>query len=403
MEVLVVDPSNYTSLYDYSLCKGLSNTGCDVELVTSISLYTDRALGSDFPINYLFFKRSCQLLTRFPFLLRIPLLRKVVKAMEYPMNLFSFVDYIQRRKAKIIHFQWVIMPLIDFVLLRWLRNKRLKLVYTAHDVLPHNQRWYHKYVYGLVYKIVDAIIVHSNNVRTELVNIFNIVPSTVKVIPHGSFDNYFSDLRNIRRIPKRKAKEVIGLKPYHKVVFFCGPVEPYKGLVYLINAFPVVKNNIPNAKLVIAGRAKGSFAYAELMRELNINEDVLLDLRDMSDQEMVNYYLASDVVVLPYVKTYQSAVLLSAYTLGRPVVVTDTGGLGEVVEDGRSGYVVPPEDEQALATAICKLLGDGANIESMGRYAAKLAKTKYSWDSIARKTELVYSELHKDYRRGCQD
>jgi glycosyltransferase involved in cell wall biosynthesis len=98
-------------------------------------------------------------------------------------------------------------------------------------------------------------------------------------------------------------------------------------------------------------------------------------------------------VVLPYVKTYTSGVLLAAYAAGRPVVATDTGALSEMVEVGKSGLLVPPKDTRALAQAIITLLGDTEGLESMGSYAKHLAETRYSWQRIATQTLCVYQSI----------
>jgi glycosyltransferase involved in cell wall biosynthesis len=102
------------------------------------------------------------------------------------------------------------------------------------------------------------------------------------------------------------------------------------------------------------------------------------------------YFTAADVVVLPYIKTYQSAVVQTAYAFGKPVIVTNTGSLSEAVEDGKSGYIVPPKNESALTESILKLLSDETKIQEMGAYGRKLAETKFSWDAIAKMTKDLY-------------
>ena len=101
------------------------------------------------------------------------------------------------------------------------------------------------------------------------------------------------------------------------------------------------------------------------------------------------------MVVLPYIKTYTSGILLAAYAAGRPVIVTDTGALSEVVDVGKSGFIVPPRDINALAQAIMKILSDPGQMEEMGNYAKYLSETIYSWSSIALKTIHVYQSLKR--------
>jgi glycosyltransferase involved in cell wall biosynthesis len=105
------------------------------------------------------------------------------------------------------------------------------------------------------------------------------------------------------------------------------------------------------------------------------------------------YFAAADVVALPYVRIYQSGVLHLAYTFGRPVVATRVGGLTEDIKDGKSGVLVPPGDENALATALEEMLADPERLAAMGEHARMLAETVYSWDAIARRTLDFYESL----------
>jgi starch synthase len=110
-------------------------------------------------------------------------------------------------------------------------------------------------------------------------------------------------------------------------------------------------------------------------------------------EKIALYFSASDVVVLPYVKNYTSGVLLSAYAAGRPVVVTDTGGLKEGVEIGKTGFVVPPKDTRALAQAIIETVESPERCDEMGRYAKVFAEKNYSWSRVASKTIDLYRQL----------
>jgi glycosyltransferase involved in cell wall biosynthesis len=85
---------------------------------------------------------------------------------------------------------------------------------------------------------------------------------------------------------------------------------------------------------------------------------------------------------------------LAAYAAGRPVIVTDTGALSEIVDFGKSGFIVPPKDVNALAQAIMKTLSNPDHMEEMGNYAKYLSETVYSWNSIALKTINVYNSLN---------
>ena len=118
----------------------------------------------------------------------------------------------------------------------------------------------------------------------------------------------------------------------------------------------------------------------------------------------VGFFLAaSDVVVLPYVRTYHGAVLMMAYAAGRPVVVTDTGGLAEAVEDGRTGFVVPSKDPDALADRITAVLTLPDRGRALGERAQELSKTVYSWSAVAERTAALYWRLLEPCRAAWHE
>ncbi len=110
----------------------------------------------------------------------------------------------------------------------------------------------------------------------------------------------------------------------------------------------------------------------------------------MSD--MAAYLSVTDVLVLPYINASQSGNTVMAYSAGIPVVCTDVGGLPEMVDDGKSGYVISPEDPQAIAEAVVKCL-DEENYAKMSEYAISLSKGEFGWETIAKKTIEVYDLL----------
>jgi len=221
------------------------------------------------------------------------------------------------------------------------------------------------------------------------VETFMLDATKVHVIPQGNFSDFSGEA-----LTKERAKEILGIDLKQRVILFFGLIKRYKGVEYLIKAFPMVKKRLPRTKLLIAGKPNEDFSpYESLIANLGIVEDVITHLRFIPYEELVAYFCAADVVVLPYLKTYQSAVVFTAYTFGRPVITTATGGLPEAIEKGKSGYVVPPADEQTLAEAICEVLSDEPMMAQMGDYARHLAETKYSWPDIARATLKVYRSL----------
>jgi len=386
MKVWVVDPSNYTPYYDYSLCKALREAGCEVRLVTSGFLYDEIPNQGDLSISHHFFRGfQLPLLDRFPFP-RAPGLRKVLKALEYPLDLFWFVQKAKALRPDIVHFQWVVMPSLDYLLFTRLKKLGIKLVYTVHELLPYEEKPWHRSQYAALCATADQIIVPSHKGRVELLKCFALDPAKVHVIPLGNLDDFSGQV-----IGKERAKASLGIDPKQCTVLFFGRITPNKGVEYLIRAFPLVKARIPKTKLLIAGNlGEGFSAFKRLVADSDIGADALIRLGFVPQDEVATLFSAADVVVLPYTWAYHSALLITAYTFGRPVVTTAVGGLPEDVDEGRSGYVVPPRDEEKLAEAICAVLADEGKRSEMGQWARHLAETKHAWSNIARATLEVY-------------
>src|SRR5262249_14745460 len=146
-----------------------------------------------------------------------------------------------------------------------------------------------------------------------------------------------------------------------------------------------IKEKLDNVTLLIVGSINNSNNedfrfYSDLINLISHDANIICVNEYIPLEKVNSYFLASDLVVLPYIKTSTSGVLLAAYAAGRPVIVTDTGGLSEVVVIGKSGCIVPPKDVDALEQAIMKTISDPDKMEEMGNYAKYLSETVYSWD-----------------------
>ena len=189
-------------------------------------------------------------------------------------------------------------------------------------------------------------------------------------------------------------REEIGVKGFDNVVLFFGQIKKVKGLDHLIRAFPNVVERHPSTVLVVAGQAwKDDFSsYARQVSLLGLKGNFVSRIEHIPDEDVAAYFESADVVALPYVEVYQSGVLLMACSYGRPVVATAVGGMKEVIQDGVSGYLVPPGDEERMAEAISSLLSDKEKAEEMGRRARQMMQELYSWESAAQGTKQTYSD-----------
>ncbi|MFH1760473.1 MAG: glycosyltransferase, partial [bacterium] len=110
-------------------------------------------------------------------------------------------------------------------------------------------------------------------------------------------------------------------------------------------------------------------------------------------EESSLYFSSADMVVLPYRNVYQSGILFLSYAHSRPVIAANVGGLPEVVEDGKSGFIVEPDNPEELADKINLAFSPNANLTEMGKYGFQMANMKFSWQSAAEKTYNFYNTL----------
>ncbi|GEM_PF-111603 len=216
------------------------------------------------------------------------------------------------------------------------------------------------------------VIVHGEELRRAVVEGLGIPPGAVHDIPHVAIGEVAAG---------QPAPEEA-----HTVLFF-GRIWEYKGLDYLIRAEPLITRQAPDAKIVIAGRGEAFDRYRRLM----VHPDRFVVYNEyISDEMRADLFQRASVVALPYVEATQSGVIPVAYTFAKPVVATTVGGLPSMVEHGRTGYLVPPRDERALADAIVRLLQDPALRRQMGANARRKLDAECGVETVARQTLAVY-------------
>jgi glycosyltransferase involved in cell wall biosynthesis len=195
------------------------------------------------------------------------------------------------------------------------------------------------------------------------------------VIPHGDYSFYAS------------IGTGDGIGEEDAVLFF-GRIEPYKGLQYLLEAMPAVWEQSPSTGLIVAG--DGALEpYEGLLQDDRIE----VVNRFIDDAEVPALFARARLVILPYIEGTQTGVIPIAYAFRKPVVVTEVGAIPEVVEEGRTGLVVPPRDPAALAGAILKILQNENLRNTMGAAAYEKMTRELSWGPISDRTIAAYREV----------
>ncbi len=365
MRVHVVDPSAFTPPYDHALCRALAHAGAQVELITSRFAYGEVPAPEGYAVRELFYQRSVgKAGSR---------LRRATKLAEHVPDMLRYLR--AARAADVVHFQWLDVQWLDRHLL-----PRRPSVLTAHDLLPREPRPGQARAQRTLYDAVDAVIVHSQYGREQLVERLAVEPRKVHVIHHGAFEHLS------RQSEEEPLPAELGAVSGPVVLLF-GLLRPYKGIEVLLEAW----RGIDDAELWIVGRP---LMPLEPLRAV-APPGVRFWPRFVSDRQLPAYFRRAEVVVLPYSGTEridQSGVLATALAFAKPVVLSDVGGFGEAASEG-AGVLVPPGDADALRDALVALLGDQGRRERLAAAAAAAADGPYSWDEAARRTVALYQSL----------
>ncbi|HEX5692079.1 MAG TPA: glycosyltransferase family 4 protein [Roseiflexaceae bacterium] len=290
---------------------------------------------------------------------------------------------------------WYLMTalrsLLFLAMLALLRLRGVRIVWTAHNLEPHEL--YHPewgvLVYRLVARWADAIIAHSQAAREMLEARYGPLPQCV-VIPQGNYVGLYGPRR------ERYASRVALDLPAEGPVLLClGALRPYKNIEGLIDAFA----ELPEATrgtLLIAGSAKSPDYAVELLAHARRVPGTRVRTAFVPDADLPAYFAAADLVVLPYRKLLTSAMLLCALSYARPVVAPGFGPVRELLHDEQAGFVFAPGDDEALHAALERALAHG-DFDTLGEAGLALART-FDWQSIAAVTAECYRRVSASTR-----
>jgi D-inositol-3-phosphate glycosyltransferase len=385
MRIVVVDPGSFTAHYDANLCHGLAERGHDVTLDTSEFLFEHvRPLG-----GYVTRNSFMRLLQRRPQLASWAPLRQTVKAGLYPLELLRWAFDVARDPPDVVHVQWSLLPFWDQRVLARLQRRGARFVLTVHDVRPLPDSGGTAVGNAGLYRRADALIVHSDYSRRRLRSEFGVPEERVHLVPLGGPGDY-----TLPPLPRVAARAELGLEDEAVYALFFGLIKRHKGLDLLLDATATARQSAPNLRLLIAGEPMQSWSgYARQLSRLGLEDVVELQLSFIPSERLPVYFSAADLVVLPYRDTFQSGVALAAYAYERPVLATAIGGLPELVEEGTTGFLVPPNDPFALAKALVTAAGDPQLLQRMGSAAGARSREFHDWARIAARHEEIYREV----------
>jgi glycosyltransferase involved in cell wall biosynthesis len=296
-------------------------------------------------------------------------------------------------KSHILHAQWWSLPLFPeyFCIICLSRLKGIKVIVTCHNVSSHEESRSFSLATRLILSLAQGVIVHSGANYKELVKFYGIPDNRISVVPHGPLG-----LFKIKGPSRETARKRLDLPQDAHVALFFGALRAYKGIEPLIRAFKILVTRHKRVFLLIAGKPWEDWTYfAHIIKSLALESRTKCVLGYIEAKDVEDFFSACDIVVLPYLKfDGQSGVGSVAAAFKRPMVVTDCGGLPELVYDKR--FVVEPGDPDALARAMELALFDkslrAGEVQFLRQYVEDT-----SWGVIARKTRHIYENHVRSY------
>jgi len=361
--------------YLFGQLSGLKNNNVDVRIYTNSDTDDPDINGVQF---YQFFGNLFS--SRFRF----------IKGIKYVFGVIKSVLHARFSGVKLFHFHIFyinILVVFNFLLVRLLFGR---IVLTVHDVSSFETEGDSSSFIAWTYKLADLILTHNNFSREEIISISPYLKNRIMIIPHGNYTPFI----NIRKDQKR-SREYLGLPSDKTILLFFGMIKKVKGLEVLLRSFKRVVDENPNTVLLIAGNLwKNDFTtYQQIIDKDNLTGNIILHTRFIAHNDVEHYYCASDLVVLPYKKIYQSGVLMMTLSYSRPALVSDLPPLKEIISDNKSGFVFISEDIHDLAKKLNFILSDKETLDRVGRNGNRLINEKFCWDEIGRLTKKAYQTL----------
>lgn len=314
----------------------------------------------------------------------------LLKLASYMGTLLKIIRLIQRDMPNIVHIEWIRVPVIDQLFAKWLKRQGIKVVYTAHNILPHNSGENYKSQYKKYYQLVDKIIVHSLTTKLELIEMFQLNPSTIEVIPHGIID-----IEVEKGVDVKSRMETLknNLKLNGKIIFSSlGAQGRYKGIDNIVDVWSGNEELANNSRchLIIAGKNSDiDFSPIE-----NLSNVTIINER-LSNCDFLSFIKLSDVILLPYIKISQSGVLFSAISNNIPVIVSNAGGLTDPLSYGKIGWCIGSPSRKNLSKCLLSLVNNKEEIEKLknDKNSFNAVKSIYSWSNISSMTKKLYHSL----------
>lgn len=264
------------------------------------------------------------------------------------------------------------------------RNRHTRVICIADNMIPHEKRPGDRLFTRYFTKGVDGYMAMSHEVYDDIEKL--VVNPLRRFTPHPIYDHYGEVMT------REEALKALQLDADCRYLLFFGFIRDYKGLDWLLQAMADSRLKNRNIRLIVAGEFySDSEPYLKLLRELGLEEKVALHTDYIPNDRIACYFSAADLVVQPYKTATQSGVTQIGYHFNKAMLVTDVGGLGEIIADRKSGYVVKPE-----VTAIAEAIADFYDHDRQAAFEQETIKLKeqFSWTKMTDVMMELYADIN---------
>lgn len=244
---------------------------------------------------------------------------------------------------------------------------------------------YRKTVERIVFHLADRVVVQTQSNRKLLIEKCGVDTDKILIIPNGVDTEMFDP----------KTKPLLNKRPEiegKRVIVSGGRFTSQKGFEYLIKALPLVKAEINDVVVVLAGSGPQEESLVELSKDLNVDDSVVF-IGNVSHDKMPAFLASGDIFVLPSLSESFPNIVLEAMAMEKAIAATKVGVIPEILKDGFAASLVNPASPQELSKSILNLLSDNSLRKKIGKNARELVEKEYSWDIVASKTLKVYREI----------
>ena len=293
-----------------------------------------------------------------------------------PFNWLRVGRYIRRQQPDLLitcYWMAFFAPCYSIIERIAKRNGKTRAIALVHNMIPHEPSLLDKLFAPFYVRSTDGFVALSDSVVQDI-NHFDKNNKPKTSYPHPIYDHYGDPMT------KQEACQALNLDPNNQYMLFFGLVRAYKGLDLLLDAFGQVKDQLPNLQLIIAGEFyEDEDKYRTQIANNQLTDRVIIRNEFIADADLRKYFGAADLIVQPYKSATQSGVTQVAFHFEKPMLVTNVGGLGEIVHDRKMGYAVAPQ-----ADAIAQAIADYYTHDRQADYTEYLIlqKENYSWSGL---------------------